>query len=372
MRKFCGLRMIGALVAGLMALHSGARCEAGESAFTLDRWIDRLNASKTTTLEGALALLPEEVRQNTVLAYRSMSAQSATEERPRAIVFNRDASFVAAFTGDVYQARGDSIEILQFDPKSEKFEMFSLDFPLERDSKGRIQRPERNPPVCLGCHQPDPRPIFDLAPEWPGFYGSQNDRLAPEERDGYLRYLQTAHAHPRYKHLAPLPRFLNRAFLVRLFELQSRRAISMVRGAPHYRKYRDFLLHSLMDCDRAPDWKMNLGDAYARIEAEVVRDWWAEAGMVPLNIGTWPRPMNFLAGILRLDEREFSLEFVSTDCTNTDHGGHATSGCIGRKVDGQESMADRLASMIRDELKAPTLTCADVQARLRAQWRARP
>src|SRR5690242_10956174 len=78
------------------------------AAFTLDAWLVRLDAAKVVSLEDALGTLPIEYKTNYILVHRSLSAQSASPQKPRVLMFGNDGQFVASFNSEA-----PSVEIIQ-------------------------------------------------------------------------------------------------------------------------------------------------------------------------------------------------------------------------------------------------------------------
>lgn len=77
---------------------------------------------------------------------------------------------------------GDQIEIIQFNKQQQVLQLFSVKFPLKRNSAGRIIRPQENPAECMTCHGSGrenkfPHLIWSRYSSWPGAYGSHHDTL---------------------------------------------------------------------------------------------------------------------------------------------------------------------------------------------------
>ena len=162
----------------------GAVVDADGPFETVDRFVEAIQTSGAQTVEDAIPLLPANVRSNYVLMYRSRSLQRATFQAPRAIAFEADASFIAAFNGGAQFKGGDSIELIQFKPDERRYEFRELSFAPGRAPT--LSPP--NPAKCLQCHQSaarrdvDPRPNWEPYFFWPGAYGSEDGNLNSDIR----------------------------------------------------------------------------------------------------------------------------------------------------------------------------------------------
>ena len=72
----------------------------GAGPFNLDQLLKIVEQRKVSTLDKALALLPEDLLSSYTLLYDSKSLQRATSSSPRVILFGTDAKFIAAFGGE--------------------------------------------------------------------------------------------------------------------------------------------------------------------------------------------------------------------------------------------------------------------------------
>ncbi len=135
--------------------------------------ISVLNTNKPANIETLVASGAPEIRENFVLLYESKSLQPASQDRPRVILHNSDASFLMAYSGFSFLEKADqssnNVEIISFNSKTSQFEFAEIRFP-----EGRI---ELNPSKCSTCHTPSLRPNWDPYPNWPGVYGSAINSL---------------------------------------------------------------------------------------------------------------------------------------------------------------------------------------------------
>lgn len=117
--------------------------------------------------------------ENVILMYRSKSFQASSEEHPRAILYNQDATFVLSFNGLPSHRGFDRVEMMQFDPVGRRFEFREL-----ASAGGKLRLSAANPALCMACHQsplrqsPDPRPNWEPYSRWPGAIGSEEGRLS--------------------------------------------------------------------------------------------------------------------------------------------------------------------------------------------------
>jgi hypothetical protein len=74
------------------------------------------------------------------LVYESGSAQKASFENPRAIVFGPDAKFIFTFNGHASQVGGNTIETMTFNNKTKEFELREILFKNERPGRKTSRR----------------------------------------------------------------------------------------------------------------------------------------------------------------------------------------------------------------------------------------
>lgn len=157
-------------------------------AYNIDDLIASIENNKTETLSDAIALLPRNIRSHFTLAYEGHGLRGTSYLEPGVVAFDPDGSFYLTF-GSPKKALGNEIEILQYNKQSKRAELFSLSFPLKRDFKGKIVRPESNPKKCLVCHGSDPKVLWGEYNDWSGFYGSSDhDKLSPVEANYFQEF----------------------------------------------------------------------------------------------------------------------------------------------------------------------------------------
>jgi hypothetical protein len=172
---------------------------------SLDKVLGYLQANPDVrSIDSLLSALPETFRSNYTLVHKSNSLQIASPELPRAIVFGTDASFVVAFNGDPKADRYDTLEMIQFHADQAAFEFREIRFPESADSPGAPTVSEKNPALCVTCHQSDLRPNWEHYSTWPGAFASDDDRFDESDPDVHprlLAFLDQADSLPRYRQL---------------------------------------------------------------------------------------------------------------------------------------------------------------------------
>jgi cytochrome c2 len=134
------------------------------------------------SVEAVIDLLPKEMlNDNYILMYKSRSLQEASFTQPRVISYSPSTQFILTFNGGSPKMAGhNSIEIIQYREKEQKFEFREIQFV---DNQAKIS--EANPQKCLQCHQSNNRKNIDMRPNWepyniwPGAFGSDNGTIYP-------------------------------------------------------------------------------------------------------------------------------------------------------------------------------------------------
>lgn len=170
-------------------------------AYNIDEYLKTLNRYSVNTLEEAVSYLPENIRTHFTFIYAGHGLRGTSYAEPGALVFDPDGTFFATF-GSPHQALGNEIEIIQFDKASKTFELYALDFPLERNAQGEIIRPKVNPGQCLSCHGADPRLRWGEYDKWEGVYGnSRLDKLSGDELKYFKEFRARASETGPYQYL---------------------------------------------------------------------------------------------------------------------------------------------------------------------------
>ncbi len=214
-------------------------------------WINKaIDAKKITSIEEFLPALPDSLRRDYVLVYNSRSLQGAELQAPRVLMHWNHGKQVISFNGNPSQRGGSSIEMIQFNEAQRRFEFHRLDF-----DSGKPPKRDQNIRVCSGCHRADSRPNWEPYPEWPGVYGSKNDRYIGEEYENIEKFIPFSKTHPRYRYLVDIDKMLptgrgdnagNKPLTERLGALNMKRVARLAAQTPLYERYKYALLGGIL------------------------------------------------------------------------------------------------------------------------------
>lgn len=170
--------------------------------------------SNITTIDTLVPMLPGPYRLNFTLKHgfkrngerghlvEDKVSQSADPLAPRAILWDERTGFAMSYNGGTEgQTNGNRLDLLSFDKQTKTFSLEQIDFPIQ-PLQVKLTTSD-----CASCHGPDMRPIFSMYPDWPSFYGSDNDELTAnkvvqnKERADYSAFMAQVHQSNRY---APL------------------------------------------------------------------------------------------------------------------------------------------------------------------------
>jgi len=136
---------------------------------------------------------PQELMADVVSDALAKRSQSADLDFPRVILWDDATGFTLSYNGGLTAGDGatrsqtgaDRLDLMGWDPEQSRFELWALDLPVtEHDPDAPEQwaiapfQPDHEDDNCTHCHGPRSRPIWPMYPDWPGFYGSDNDELA--------------------------------------------------------------------------------------------------------------------------------------------------------------------------------------------------
>lgn len=156
---------------------------------------------KHGTREAGLRGHPQELMADVVGDAMAQNSQSADLDFPRAIFWDEVTGFSISYNGGLSTAGGntrtqtsaDRLDMLSYDPETTEFELWALPLPVQ----GELHpfQPNETDDNCLRCHGPRSRPIWPMYPDWPGFYGSDNDELTKgtphqDTELGFLAYFR--------------------------------------------------------------------------------------------------------------------------------------------------------------------------------------
>lgn len=366
---------------------------------------------EVTTLDAVPAIFPLELKRNFVLKHgiarrgerghlvETRVSQSADPDAPRVIAWDERSGLVTSYNGGApKQTNGQRLDLHQFDLATGRFTLSSIDFPIAPG------KPELASNGCDACHGPHARPIFSMYPDWPGFYGSDNDELSRKESAtqtaelaDYRKLRARIPSLPRYAPLfseedasvrfgrPPWETFpyrpdtrddihaVSRAFAFRpglrlglvLARMQARALVAHVTRHPRYQKLGTAFLGTLLECSLSPQASTN-----------VLRDAREALGEPPKLVGK------------KLHERQawkmFDLDIRDVDLRyGYGHEGNASDdagknpmaiGYIGTYwnayFDGSATLDELVASGLLDDLEKthPTLAGLVVANRLRKKY----
>lgn len=147
------------------------------------------SVSSADSVEDVLALIPEEIRRNVVIASPSRSLQRGE----RYIMHSPYSEIAVSFNGHPDEAGGNALEIMRFNGQEGKFEFTEIRF----DENGN-RTVEHNPEKCMRCHGSpnDARPIFDPYRFWSQTIPSKRGVPAQGTKDGreYMSLLRQIEA----------------------------------------------------------------------------------------------------------------------------------------------------------------------------------
>ncbi len=169
-------------------------------------FIDHLSKKSVTDLDQVPATLSSSFRANFIVKH-GMDVDGprghkhepdvpgfgihASPLDPRVYVFNPNTGMALSYNGNKSQQGGQTLDLMTYDEKLASFDFQKIEFPIK---DGKIGIDNQN---CVVCHggagnsgagnsgagnsgagsSESLRPIFSMYPDWPRFYGSDNDEL---------------------------------------------------------------------------------------------------------------------------------------------------------------------------------------------------
>jgi hypothetical protein len=181
---------------------------------------DIMEKNDVKSLDQLIPYLPKEMRSNFVMKHgikrkgerghliEEKVSQSADPSLPRVITWDERNGYSVSYNGGgLGQKAGHRLDILSFDFLNSDFHLKAVDF--KDEELNDIYPPKiSTTKSCQECHGPNDRPIFSMYPDWPSFYGSDNDEISNrsietqnKEIDDFVQFRKEQNDHPRYSPL---------------------------------------------------------------------------------------------------------------------------------------------------------------------------
>lgn len=105
----------------------------------------------------------------------------AEPEKPRIYIFNPATGTAISYNGDKTQQGGQTLDVVTYEEETKSFDFRKLDFPIVNGQYALSNH------TCTACHGgagrgEKIRPVFSMYPDWPRFFGSDNDELMLGEK----------------------------------------------------------------------------------------------------------------------------------------------------------------------------------------------
>ena len=282
-----------------------ARDQPAMSKARLDALIQRNGTKKLDLVPG---ILPKDFVLNVTLKHGKLRtgerghliekdvSQSSDPSAPRAVLWDERSGFTVSYNGGTPgQTAGQRLDVMEFDDAKKEFHLSGLDFngntaPVYQTDAQIVDAKQK----CGHCHGPSMRPIFGMYPDWPSFYGSDNDELTDRTKEvqrleladynvfrssvaatqsprytplfdaanirSQLRGVELYPTYPYRQNTSTVTRDISRSFAfrpsLRLGILQNRLMAQVaekeITSHPSFAKFGPVFLHGLLEC-RWPD-----------------------------------------------------------------------------------------------------------------------
>lgn len=211
------------------------------------------NSSQIKDLGDLICCLPDQYKENVVIAFDSIAAQPGTIRSPRVIFFDNHTpenpmkAILSVNGGLPGQAQNNSLEVMFNRPQnSAQLELRDFEF-----KQGSVHMSGANPETCMNCHSVvendshGPRAIFEPFDQWTRFVDGV-DPCSPNEFEFYKEVrkttLESVKQNSRFRCLKPevfdqLPSRLTHLDGA-LTQFQSRRMAQMIRQTPDFQTYK--------------------------------------------------------------------------------------------------------------------------------------
>ena len=211
------------------------------------------NSSQIKDLGDVICCLPDQYKENVVIAFDSVAAQPGTIRSPRVIFFDNHTpenpmkAILSVNGGSPGQAQNNSLEVM-FNRSQNSPQLELRDFEFK---KGMVHMSGANPETCMNCHSGvendphGPRAIFEPFDQWTRFVDGVDPCSANElELYNEIRKatLDSVKKNSRFRCLKPevfdqLPSRLTHLDGA-LTQFQSRRTAQMIRQTPDFQSYK--------------------------------------------------------------------------------------------------------------------------------------
>jgi hypothetical protein len=174
-------------------------CEASEQDFqgplTTDSVSGFIQANHIQNVDDLLSRMPTRLLENFTLAFQSGSLQGpcADKSTPRVILYSPDDEFTMAVTGNTSTPGCGDVEMLELNKDTRKVALRAVDL-TDPFSRTKDQS-------CASCHGASAHPIWNNYPDWPGMFGHDDDQLAGDEKEEFLRLKSFWIDQPVYRRL---------------------------------------------------------------------------------------------------------------------------------------------------------------------------
>ncbi len=208
--------------------------DCDERPIQIDEIVALANRPETKTVIQFLSSIPKDALQTFTFVPTTNSLQhhKVDENWPRVLRMRADGKIAMSFVCNPASQDYGTVEILHFEETPKvgwqsvrlKFDNHELTFKGQTENSfvgisagnatASADRVVRQSPTCLNCHgvgpqRADLRPIFPAYPNWPGFYGSEDDTLFHGERElsNFQQFKVVAQKDPCYSTL-PWPKVI--------------------------------------------------------------------------------------------------------------------------------------------------------------------
>lgn len=172
-----------------VAQDDGALIDPSSPPMSRDRLAQM--AAPLVSLDQLPAALPGDFRINFTLKHgrlykgenghliEQVVSQSSSPTAPRAVLWDERSGFSISYNGGASgQTEPNRLDVLEFDAATKSFHLSALQFDDAHAPRWQTEADMPEPGrKCSKCHGKNDRPIFAMYPDWPSFYGSDNDEL---------------------------------------------------------------------------------------------------------------------------------------------------------------------------------------------------